>query len=72
MADSNSNVHTGGISFSGLLGILFIGLKLAGIIDWPWLWVLCPLWLPLAIVLAVVVACLLVGALCHLVAMCFK
>lgn len=39
----------GGISFFGMLAILFIGLKLAGFIDWPWWVVLSPLWLPLAI-----------------------
>lgn len=39
----------GGISFFGMLAILFIGLKLAGFIDWPWWVVLSPLWLPIAI-----------------------
>ena len=27
-----------------LLATLFIGLKLTGQIEWPWLWVLAPLW----------------------------
>jgi hypothetical protein len=40
-----------GIGFPGLLAILFIGLKLGGVIAWSWLWVLSPLWLPLVIVL---------------------
>ena len=31
--------------FVTLLAVLFIGLKLAGIITWSWLWVLSPLWL---------------------------
>lgn len=30
--------------FLQLLTILFIGLKLAGYIDWYWLWVLSPIW----------------------------
>ncbi len=34
----------GGIGFLGALGILFIGLRLAGLIDWPWWLVLSPLW----------------------------
>lgn len=42
-----------GIGFSGLLAILFIAFKLAGIINWSWVWVLSPLWLGIAIVLAV-------------------
>ena len=33
--------------FPGLLTILFIGLKLTNYIDWSWLWVLSPLWLPI-------------------------
>tara|TARA_R110000803_G_scaffold102638_12_gene170770 strand:- start:4568 stop:4840 length:273 start_codon:yes stop_codon:yes gene_type:complete len=40
--------ETGG-NFLGVLAILFIGLKLADIIDWSWWWVLSPIWLPLTI-----------------------
>lgn len=32
------------MTFPGLLQLLFIGLKLADIIDWSWWWVLSPLW----------------------------
>lgn len=39
------------IGFPGLLTILFIGLKLSHVIDWSWLWVLSPLWMPAAIFL---------------------
>lgn len=39
--------------FSTLLTILFIGLKLGKVIDWSWWWVLCPIWIGLAIILAV-------------------
>lgn len=42
-------VRSGGIGFCGLLTILFIALKLTGYIAWPWLWVLAPLWIPLAL-----------------------
>lgn len=38
-----------GTSISGLLGIVFIVLKLLNKIDWPWIWVLAPLWIPSAI-----------------------
>jgi len=33
------------IGFTGLLSILFIGLKLAGFITWSWVWVLSPIWI---------------------------
>jgi len=43
-----------GVSFVGLLTILFIALKLTNFIDWSWWWVLSPIWLgPLILVFAV-------------------
>lgn len=30
------------IGFGGALQLLFIGLKLGGAIQWPWLWVMSP------------------------------
>lgn len=44
---------SGGIGFFGLLAILFIGLKLGGVITWSWWWVLVPLWAPLVLVLGI-------------------
>ena len=38
------------LTFPLALGLLFLGLKLCHIIDWPWLWVLCPFWFGLAMV----------------------
>lgn len=43
------------IGFAGLLALLFIGLKLLGYITWPWIWVVAPLWVPLAIFVVLVV-----------------
>ena len=34
-----------------LLGLIFITLKLCGVIDWAWVWVLAPFWISLAIIL---------------------
>ena len=47
MSNKNSNTTTvkGGIGFSGLLTIVFIVLKLIGVIEWFWVWVLSPLWI---------------------------
>jgi len=33
------------MTFPTALGLLFIGLKLAGSIDWSWIWVLSPFWI---------------------------
>ena len=44
MANSNVSSSSGGIGFFGLLGIVFIVLKLTGYIDWSWWIVLSPIW----------------------------
>lgn len=50
---NNNSGSTGGITFAGMLTILFIALKLTHVIDWSWWWVLAPVWVGFAI-LAVV------------------
>lgn len=46
---------SGGIDFCGLLTIVFITLKLLNVITWSWLWVLAPIWIPIAIVLIITI-----------------
>lgn len=41
------------IGFAGLLTIAFIVLKLTGLISWPWVWALSPLWIWYCIVILV-------------------
>ena len=48
MTDKESS---SGSNISGLLGIVFVTLKLCGVIDWPWWWVTCPFWAGPAIVI---------------------
>jgi hypothetical protein len=38
--------------FGTLLAVLFIGLKLGNVITWAWVWVLAPIWGPIALVIA--------------------
>lgn len=47
MSDNSS--RSGGIGFVGVLTIVFIVLKLVGVIDWSWLWVLSPIWIMILI-----------------------
>jgi len=58
-----SQVQVGGdgIGFGGLLAIAFIVLKLTGTIHWAWVWVLAPIWIPIALVLAIFVVALVIG-----------
>ena len=64
LKDNDNTPSKGGIGFLGLLTIAFIVLKLTGVIAWAWLWVLSPLWMPLAlfvVIVAVLLLLLLVG-----------
>ncbi len=51
-----NNASRGGVGFITLLGLLFIGLKLAGLIDWAWWVVLAPIWGQLAFIALLFVA----------------
>ena len=58
MNNNNGEVKTvsgGGASFTTILGIVFIILKLTGVISWSWLWVLAPFWIPLALVVFILI-----------------
>jgi len=52
MSDNNNNAYSSGLSLSSVLGIVFIVLKLTGLINWSWVWVLSPFWIPVGIVAA--------------------
>ena len=43
-----------GLGILDVLLIVFIVLKLIGVIDWGWLWVLSPLWISILIVLVMI------------------
>ena len=51
-----SNSKTASFPILGILGLIFVTLKLAeiGVVaTWSWWWVLSPFWIPLAIVLGI-------------------
>ena len=53
LKEKRTTSYSGGISTVGLLGVVFVTLKLIGTITWSWWWVLAPFWIPalLAIIL---------------------
>jgi predicted tellurium resistance membrane protein TerC len=53
MSEETKTNSSGGVGLTGLLLLLFIGLKLTGHIDWSWWWVLSPIWGAFALVLSV-------------------
>ena len=57
----SSSTSAGGIGFCGLLAVAFIVLKLCNVIQWSWWWVLAPLWIPAAIIIALIVLVLIVA-----------
>lgn len=38
----------------GILGLIFITLKLTGHITWSWVWVLAPFWIPFVVVVILI------------------
>lgn len=42
---ANAQATGGGLSLPVVLTIIFVVLKLIGVITWSWLWVLSPLWI---------------------------
>jgi len=55
MTNYNSTSTNGGIGFSGILFLIFLVLKLIGIINWSWWWITFPLWIPIVIVIFFVI-----------------
>lgn len=50
---STSNSSSGGIGVLGLLGVVFVTLKLCGVIDWSWWYVTMPFWGGFALILLI-------------------
>jgi len=61
MSDNSNTSTSGGIGFCGLLAIILIALKLTGAINWPWIWILGPIWIPISIMFLI----------CLILAICF-
>ena len=56
---NKKGITIGVASLSSVLTIIFVCCKLFEVIDWSWWWVFSPLWIELAIGVAVVVIALL-------------
>lgn len=49
MTDNQKTNVTVSFNFSCMLGLAFIVLKLCHVIEWAWIWVLAPIWIPFAL-----------------------
>ena len=60
MSKNNGSSGSSGIGISGVLTIVFIVLKLVGVINWSWWWVLCPICinvLLVGIIFGIIIVC---------------
>ena len=57
--NSSCTISLGG-GFAGTLTIAFIVLKLIGVINWSWIWVLSPLWISFILGMLVLLAIIIV------------
>lgn len=55
MSNSSSGVGLGTVLF-----LIFLVLKLVGVITWSWWWVTSPLWIPVALILMFIIIRVLV------------
>ncbi|WP_017907539.1 hypothetical protein [Xanthomonas sp. SHU 199] len=62
MSNSSSSSSSGGTGFVGLLTIVFIVLKLTGVIAWSWWWVLSPVWISALIAILIIFGAILIVA----------
>ena len=65
MSDNSSN-NSSSIGVLGLLGVVFVTLKLTGYITWSWWWVTAPFWGGFAIIAVIALLGLFGIAILHL------
>ena len=58
--NKNVNIRLGD-SLCITLGLVFIVLKLLGVITWSWLWVLSPFWIPFVIGIILIILLIIFG-----------
>ena len=64
---SSSSSSSGGISFTGALTVLFVGLKLTNVITWSWWWVLSPIWISVLILFGIILIVAIVAAIAQII-----
>ena len=57
----SSSSSSSGISFTGALTVLFVGLKLTNVITWSWWWVLSPIWISLSLAVVVIAIAVIIA-----------
>ena len=55
IVEATTRTSSSGIGVLSTIGIVFIVLKLCGVIGWNWFWVLTPFWGQLALALVIII-----------------
>lgn len=63
---NGSGATGGGLGLGSVLTIVFVVLKLVGVINWSWLWVLSPLWISIALTLIILAVAFVIALICAL------
>lgn len=61
-----------GPSLLGCVFLVFLTLRLCGVIDWHWGWVTAPLWGPPVLVLSILLVIAIVASLAMLMMFCYR
>lgn len=56
----DNNVNNGGVGIGTVVLVVFIILKLCGVINWSWFWVLSPLWIGLILTVILVIIAVII------------
>ena len=60
MNNNNGASGGGGLGLlSTVLTIVFVVLKLVGVINWSWIWVLAPLWISFLLFVLLIIVCII-------------
>jgi hypothetical protein len=65
--ENKTVVKKQGLGLGTVLTIIFVVLKLVGVIDWAWVWVLAPFWISVAISLVFSLIALLIVAIAAII-----
>jgi len=60
MTKNNTTTKSCTLGFCDLLALIFITLKLCGIITWSWVWVLAPCWISIALAVVAVIIIIII------------
>ena len=55
------SIKSSGVGFCGALFITFFVLKVLNLLDWSWVWVFAPLWIPVALIILLLIIALIVA-----------